>query len=164
MKRILFSVTMMLSAFCAIAQFNTNLVVSANPPGTLIDWSSKTLTYIIINQSGAGGNRAIIKAELKTLDGAAVATTNLAKARVITIGGGSLVLGPTDVIPLEQMIFSGKYKTTLDRTGKLPADNYNLCVQLVTPTDYQPLSEVKCRNFTLAAFHQHFPENGPVAL
>ena len=157
MKRIYIILALLITTFSSYAQYTTNLVIAPNPPGSLIEWDSKVLTFIIINQSGAPGRPAILKTEIKTLDGANVATTNLAKARIISFGVGSTVFGPGDVLPLEQMVFTGKYKTTLDRTGKLPADNYQLCVQLVTPNDYQPLSESKCRNFNLAAYQLPIP-------
>ncbi len=157
MKRIYIILALLITTLTGYSQYVTNLVIVSNPPGTLIEWDQKILTYIIVNQTGAQGRPAILKTEIKTLDGANVGTTNLAKARVFTPGAGSTVLGPADVIPLEQMIFTGKYKTTLDRTGKLPADNYQICVQMVTPIDYQPMSEVKCRNFNLAAYQLPIP-------
>lgn len=157
MKRIYIILALLITACSGYSQYVTNLVVVANPPGTLIEWDQKILTYIIVNQTGAQGRPAILKTEIKTLDGANVGTTNLAKARVFTPGAGSTVLGPADVLPLEQMVFTGKYKSTLDRTGKLPADNYQICVQMVTPIDYQPMSEVKCRNFNLAAYQLPIP-------
>ena len=55
------------------------------------------------------------------------------------------------------MVFNGKFKSTLEKTGKLPADNYQLCVQLVNPGDYLPVSEQRCRNFTIAAFQLPIP-------
>ena len=61
------------------------------------------------------------------------------------------------MIPLDAMQFTGKYKTSLDKTGKLPADNYQLCVQLVTPVDYIRLSEEMCRPFNLASFQLSIP-------
>ncbi|MBK9571112.1 MAG: hypothetical protein IPO53_15170, partial [Chitinophagaceae bacterium] len=84
-------------------------------------------------------------------------TTNLAKAKVLTVGAGNLILYAADVIPLETMIFNGKFKTSLDRSGKLPAGNYQLCVQLVTPVEFLPISEERCRNFILAAFQLPIP-------
>jgi hypothetical protein len=53
-------------------------------------------------------------------------------------------------MPLEFMVFTGKYKTSLERTGKLPADNYIICVQPVRPVDFGPAGEVQCKNFYLA--------------
>ena len=55
------------------------------------------------------------------------------------------------------MIFSGKYKTALDKSGKLPADNYQLCVRLVEPGTFAPASEERCRSFNLASMQLAIP-------
>jgi hypothetical protein len=132
--------------------------MSPNPPGALLDWSNKDLTYIISASAGVAG-QALIKATLKTTDGTVAATTNLTKARVITINPatGNIILYAASVIPLEAMIFNGKYKTSMDRSGKLPAGSYMLCVQLVRPVDYLPMSQEQCRTFTVAAFQLPIP-------
>ena len=131
---------------------NTNLQMSANPPATLIDWPLKkeVLTYVAVNQ---GIERAVlIKADLHLTDGTPVAITNLSTASPRTIGrNASLVLNAADVLPLEKMAFSGRFKTIFARTGKLPAGSYELCVQLVNPGDFMPVSESRCRIFTIAA-------------
>ena len=158
MKKIIAGAAGLIINTVALAQLTTTLVVSATPPGTLIDWSNKKeiLTYLVVNQSGAVG-RAIIKTELKTAAGTLVASTNLATAKIYTIAGGTTILSAADVLPLQTMIFIGKYKTTLERTGKLLADNYQLCVQLVTPGNFVPVSELKCRNFIIASFQLPIP-------
>jgi hypothetical protein len=158
MKRILVITIMVLVCGVSKSQLNTTLVMSANPPATLIDWPLKKeiMTYLIVNQGQP--RQVIIKAELQTTDGTLAATTNLAKARVLTLERGSnLALTAADVLPLEQMIFNGKFKSTLDKTGKLPAGSYQLCVQLVTPVDFLPVSEQRCRVFTIAAFQLPIP-------
>ena len=136
MKRLLLVALVSLAGKIVLAQITTTLVVIPQPPGSLYSWGTKELTYIINNQAGSAPRRAVIKATLKTLGGEVAAITNLAKARVINIGPGTLILYAADVIPLEAMIFNGKFKTSLEKTGKLPADNYQLCVQLVTPVDF----------------------------
>jgi hypothetical protein len=55
------------------------------------------------------------------------------------------------------MVFNGKYKASLERTGKLPAGSYQLCVQLVAPVTFQTMSEERCRIFTIAAFQLPIP-------
>jgi hypothetical protein len=124
----------------------------------LLDWDRKDLTYIISGSAGVAG-QALIKATLKTTDGTIAATTNLTKARVITINPatGNVILYAADVIPLEVMVFNGKFKTSMERSGKLPAGTYQLCVQLVRPIDFIPISEEKCRTFNLAAFQLPIP-------
>ena len=50
------------------------------------------------------------------------------------------------------MNFTGKYKSALQKTGKLPADNYHtLCTRPVRPADYAPLGEEQCKPFYLAS-------------
>lgn len=158
MKKIFLSIVVLAITTGSFAQLTVTLVVNANPPATLIDWGTKKeiLTYLVVNQSGAV-RRAVIKAELKTTDGTLAASTNLAAAGIITIGNGTTVLSAADVIPLEVMIFNGKFKSTMEKTGKLLADNYVLCVQLVNPGDFIPVSEQRCRNFTIAAFQLPIP-------
>lgn len=156
MKKALLSAAICFVTGISSAQLNTNLTMIANPPGTLIDWDNKTLTYIVVGGTGLIVE-AKIKTEIKTLDGTVAATTNLARARKILAGGNNLILYVGDVMPLDVMTFNGKFKTSLERSGKLPADNYQICVQLVNPTDYRPLSEAKCRNFNLAAFQLAIP-------
>ncbi len=161
MKKIFLIAAICFTSHICLAQFNTTLVVSPNPPGSILSWSVKDLAYII-NGSATGVTRqAVIKATLKTTDGTVAATTNLAKAKVITAGAGNLVLYAADVIPLEAMVFNGKYKTSMDRSGKLPAGTYQLCVQLVTPVDFLPISEERCRVFTLASFQLPIPMMPP---
>lgn len=158
MKRIF-----LIAAFCFVAtissaQFNTTLVMSPNPPGTLLDWSNKDLTYIISGSAGIAG-QVLIKATIKTTDGTVAANTDLAKARIITINPatGNVILYAADVIPLQTMIFNGKFKVSMDKTGKLPSGSYQLCVQLVRPVDFLPMSQEQCRTFTVAAFQLPIP-------
>ena len=157
MKKIILIATLCFANYICVAQISTNLVVVSQPPGSLLSWGTKDLTYIINNQIGSAPRRAVIKAVLTTADGTAVATSNLAKAKVINIPTGTLILYAADVIPLDVMIFNGKYKTSLERSGKLPSGSYQLCVRLVTPTDFVPITEEKCRIFNLASFQLPIP-------
>ncbi len=158
MKKLFLIAAICFASHIGIAQFNTTLVVNPNPPGSLLSWGTKDLTYIISGSAGAAGD-VLIKATLRTTDGAVAATTNLSKARVIRINPatGTLILYAADVIPLEAMTFNGKFKTSMDRSGKLPAGSYQLCVQLVRPVDFLPMSQEQCRTFTLAAFQLPIP-------
>ncbi len=136
----------------AAAQIKIDLLLSATPPATLTEWGNRreVLTLLITPQPGLA-NQVKIKTEVKTTDGTVVGTTDLARAATYTLSSAPLILTANDVIPLENMIFSGKYKTSLQRSGKLPSDNYILCVQLVRPMDFTPLSQAVCKNFYLAA-------------
>ena len=166
MKKLILIVAICFANNICKAQLITTLVIVPQPPGSLINWGAKDLTYIINNQAGSAPARVLIKATLKASGGTIAASTNLARAKVFTVvPGGNIILYAADVIPMDVMTFHGKYKSALEKTGKLPADNYELCVQLVRPTDFTPMSEERCRNFTLAAFQlpiPMMPANGDV--
>jgi hypothetical protein len=152
MKKIFYILSFLLAANTIIAQVNTNLVVSATPPSSLLQWSTnrEILTYIVQPVQGVRGEYKI-KTEIKLTDGTVVGKTDLARATIYTLATTTTIYNATDVIPMQYMVFNGKYKTALEKTGKLPADNYQICVQLVRPPDFVPFSEERCRNFNLAA-------------
>ncbi len=141
------------------AQFNTTLIVSGTPPGTLTEWGNKkeVFTFLVTSQGGSAPRAVKIKTEIKLTDGTVVGSTDLAKAAVFTFVPGNTVLNALQAMPLENMIFTGKYKKSLERTGKLPAENYQVCVRLVTATDFVPVSEEKCRNFVIASLQLPIP-------
>ena len=155
-KIILIAALFFTKNFCE-AQITTTLVVVPQPQSSLINWGTKEITYIINNQGGSAPRRAVIKAELKTADGTVAATANLARAKVITIITGTMILYAADVMPLDIMLFNGKFKTSIERTGKLPAGTYQLCVRLVTPTDFIPMTEELCRIFNFASYQLPIP-------
>lgn len=156
MKKAILLAMLYVSCSSAMAQFNTNLVVTPQPPGSIFNWGARDMVYGVSNAAGIT-RRVVIKATIKTIDGTVAGSTNLAKAAVITLAGGNQFFYAADVIPAAIMVFNGKYKLSLDKTGKLPSDNYQLCVQLVTPVDFLPMSEERCRSFNLAAFQLPIP-------
>ena len=135
-----------------MAQIKFNLILNAQPPAQLSEWGNRrdVLTLIVTTQ-GVPALQYKIKTEIKTLDGTVIGSADLAKTPVFTPNSaGTAILVANDVLPLEYMVFTGKYKTSLQRTGKLPVDNYTICVQPVNTIDYGPLGEVQCKNFYLA--------------
>jgi hypothetical protein len=153
MKKIIASLIAVFMLATTMAQVKFNLIVNTQPPAQLTDWSNRreVLTLIVTTQ-GAQGLQYKIKTEIKTLDGTVIGSADLTRTPIFTpSSNGTDILVANDVMPLEFMVFTGKYKTSLERTGKLPADNYNICVQPVRPTDYGPLGEVQCKNFYLAS-------------
>ena len=153
MKKILIAIATILFSANGMAQLVSNLVVNAQPPAQLSEWGNRreVLTLIVTGQGGAA-NQFKLKTEIKLIDGTVIATADLARTLVFTANTpGTLILTANDVLPLEFMIFTGKYKTSLQRTGKLPADNYTICTQPVRPVDYVPAGEVQCKNFYLAS-------------
>lgn len=152
MKKILFTAITAFIYTTTVGQLTSNLILQAQPPAQLSEWGNRReVLTLIVSAPGAIAGPFKLKTEIKLLDGTVIASADLARTPVFTPNpAGTTILFANDVMPLEFMIFTGKYKTSLQRTGKLPADNYMLCVQPVAPTDYHPLGEVQCKNFYLA--------------
>ncbi len=152
-KLFLLSLTCLVS-LCTIAQLKADLILSSTPPANLAEWAShrEVLTLIVNGQPGLPPQKFIVKAEIKTTDGTVIGSNNLSMANIYTsaVSAGT-ILYAADVVPLENMIFTGKYRTSLQRSGKLPSDNYMLCVTLVRPVDFTPLSPTICKSFYLAS-------------
>lgn len=156
MKKIISTAIAIFIVATSMAQVKFNLIVNAQPPAQLSEWGNRreVLTLIVTGQPGVpGGGQYKIKTEIKTTGGAIIGSADLAKTPVFTINstGTPTILFANDVMPLEFMVFTGKYKTSLERTGKLPADNYTICVRPVNIIDYAPLGEEICKNFYLAS-------------
>lgn len=145
------------NCFYLSAQINTILEVQNAPTAVISEWSTKnTIINFIVTKIDPNPISIIFKTEIKLTDGTVIATTDLARAMAIVLRGGTTIFYSKDVMPLENMIFTGKYKTILERTGKLPSNNYQICVQPLTPDTYQPLATLKCKNFNLVAFQLPF--------
>ena len=156
MKKILVLIMTVVFAAPLSAQLKTDLFLNATPPATLTEWGNRkeVLMLMVTGQPGLPPMKFIIKTEIKTTDGTVIGYTDLARAAtyVSSAAGTPTLLYANDVIPLEIMVFTGKYKSSLQKSGKLPSDNYFLCVQLVRPVDFTPVSQpVTCKSFYVAA-------------
>ncbi len=135
-----------------LAQVTTTLTVQSNPTAVLSDWANQaTVLSYIVNKPDPSPLSVIIKTEIKLLDGTVVATTDLTKAPTISITIGTRIFVSKDVLPLEIMQFAGSFKTILEKTGKLPANMYQLNVQLLRPSTFIEISPVRSRNFNVAS-------------
>jgi len=142
-----FIITAMVSA-----QVKLDLVLNPAPPANLTEWGNRreVMTVIVSPQPGLAAQFKI-KVQITASDGTAAGVNDLSRAQIFTLQSTPLILTAMDVMPLETMIFTGKYKSSLDRTGKLPSDNYTLCVTPVRPQDLLPMAPPVCKPFFLAA-------------
>lgn len=154
MKQLIYLMCFMFATQSLTAQLNVNLSLSGRPPATLTEWANrKDVLTLIIGPAQAQLTDVKIKTTVKSLDGTVVGSTNLNTAKNYTPQqGASTILNATDVLPLENIVFTGKYQSALIRSGKLPADNYMLCVQLVRATDFAPASAEVCKTFYVTAY------------
>lgn len=134
------------------AQINTNLVVSTTPPSTLSAWASQRQTIVyLVSGATAFAVEYKIKTEIQLSDGTVIGKTDLTRAKTFVFSQGNTVYNAIDVMPMENMIFLGSYRNSLNKTGKLPSDNYQICVQLVRAADFSPISNLNCKSFHIVA-------------
>jgi len=54
------------------------------------------------------------------------------------------------------LIFIGQYRNTIERTGKLPAGQYQVCVSILQPGTFQVIAAERCRIFNLVGVQLPF--------
>lgn len=149
---ILIILALVLMPFTSFAQISTTLIVSPTPPANLTNWAVKKQTVVfIVSSSDLIEGEYKIKTEIQLSDGTVVGKTDLTKSRNYHFEMGNTIYYAEDVVPMENMIFSGKYRSSLNKSGKLPSDNYQMCVSLVGAADFVPMSNVTCKSFYLSA-------------
>ena len=158
MKKIILNLINVFGLLQANAQLTTVLNVQANPSAVISSWAStpQTVTFVVNNVSQIARTFKI-KATIKTTNGDVVAITDLAKLPVYSsVGGTSNVYNALTALPFEYLIFSGKYNSILQRSGKLPTESYQLCAQLVNPVDYSIITQEQCKIFNIASLQLPF--------
>lgn len=143
--------------FCTIlsvagikAQLTTTLIMSSTPTSIIGDWhNDNSIINFIVNNQTPEPNVVIIKTELKTADGAVIASVDLSRATKYNIQSGNNIYQAKDVLPLSITQFTATYKNALDKYGKLPAGSYQLVVQLVSPQGYVGITPPQTKNFII---------------
>jgi len=133
--------------------YSATLIVLGNPSALLSEWSdnNSVITYIVGIDKELQ-HQVIIKTELKLTDGTVIATTDLTRSFKHTLIRGSNIYHAMEVMPLENMVFTGSYRTSLQRSDKLPAGNYQISVQLLNAETLEPAFEVRSKFFNLKAY------------
>ena len=153
-KLFLFTLTVLLTVSLS-AQLKIDMTLLKNPPATLTEWANhpELLNLIISARPGAPVQKFVIKVGFQTTDGTVIGTNDLTRSVVYTTSstGAPTILHALEVVQMEIMVFNGKYRTSLQKTGKLPSDTYMLCVQLVRPVDFSNLAEPLCKVFYMSS-------------
>lgn len=134
---------------------NIQLIMSPNPSPYISDWRDRqeTATLIISNTSGSDVN---VKIKTEIFDGskALVANTDASKMPVLTVSPGINRYSPEDIIPISAISYKGSMARTTLQTGRIPDDNYQICVAIIDPTTGAKIgtSGTVCRFFNIIAY------------
>ncbi len=135
---------------------NINFVMNSHPSPYLSDWQihRETAIVIVTNTTGKSIN-AKISYQIYNGKGEMIAETDLGKMPVISCEPGSSQFYAEDIFPPADVKYHGHYDTkAATMTGRIPDDNYRICVQLVNPTTLTALTtqQPQCSNFTIIAY------------
>ncbi len=154
MKKI-FNLCMLLCLVLATkAQVNIVLNVQPQPPANYNTWSQRNEVITLVAVGSAQGNTvaAKINATLETADGSPVAKTDITRAPIRQIAGGSTaIFYAKDVLDPSALVFNASFQNQLNKTGKLKAGVYKLTVTLVNDNGSAPVSNQQVKIFTVVA-------------
>lgn len=156
----------------AMAQ-NIQVLMSPKPSPYISDWQQQTETIKLVITNSTQ-NVIVVKIKSELLDGSStvIAATDASKMPELEVSPGVTTFDASDVFPLQAITYKGKAQNTTAQTGRIPDDNYKLCVALTSPQTGQVIgtSGTVCKNFAITAFqaptlvnpteNQEIPETG----
>ncbi|MFM9945803.1 MAG: hypothetical protein ACKVQB_11295 [Bacteroidia bacterium] len=134
---------------------NIQVIMSPNPSPYISDWQEKTETAIlVISNTGTSDIQVKIKTELYDGKGSLVANTDASKMTVIIVPPGVNQFNAEDIFPSNAVSYKGSLQVSTVKTGRIPDDNYKLCVTLIDPQTGAPVgtSGTVCKIFNILAF------------
>ena len=119
------------------AQITLNLALNSRPQPYLADWLYPQNGQMIISYLVGAVNidpNVKIKTTLLDQSGSTIAISNLNGARVFNLKSGVNQFTMADALQLQNLSLSGNLQNLLQRTGRLPAGQYQLSVEVVNTT------------------------------
>ena len=155
MKKIIITIiTLFTIQFVQAQLVNINLVMNPRPVANISDWAGRrdVLTLIATPPVQGGARNVKINTTIKTVDGTIVAVTDMQRAPIKSlVQGGTTIFYAADVVNLQAMVFTGSFQDKLNRTGKLPAGNYQIIVRLDSTDLPIEVSNTQTKPFFLSA-------------
>jgi hypothetical protein len=156
MKQITTILITLITMLSARAQVGINLVMNPRPIANIGDWTGRRDVLTLIATATValpqGVRNVKINTTIKTADGTSVAVTDMQRAPVkALVPGGTAIFYAADVVNIQAMVFTSTYQDKLNRTGKLPAGNYQIIVHLDSTDRPNVLSNTQTKVFFLSA-------------
>jgi len=135
---------------------NISIYFSNNPSPYISDWrDKKEMVLLTIINPGTKDLSVKIKTELYDGNGVLVAFTDASKMPVINIlAGQTNSFNAEDMFPVYAIKYKGNMERTTSQTGRIPDDNYKICVTLTDPQTGTQIgtSATVCRMFSILAY------------
>lgn len=143
-----------------IAQVNLNINISYPAPSYLNDWAygKSGMATLVLNQSDGQLMKIKFQTQLQNTNGTVIASSDNANAAVYSVRSGGNVFTLDKLLQQENLRFAdGNVMRSIQTSGKLPAGNYQLCIQVLgsvagSTRVIEMLKVPVCRPFTQANF------------
>jgi hypothetical protein len=135
--RLLLFAGMVLVMQAATAQISMNLALNSRPQPWLSDWGNPVNGVMIVTFTpGPVLTDPVIKIRTTLLNesGSPIGTSNINASRTYTLRQGINQFTIADALQLQNLKLSGNLQNLLQRTGRLPAGQYQLMVELTNTT------------------------------
>ncbi|MEJ7693424.1 hypothetical protein [Daejeonella sp.] len=116
------------------AQITLNLALNNRPQPWLSDWVNPVNGQMIISyMQGPALNDPSVKLRSSLLDerGSIIGASNINAARIYILRAGVNQFTIADALQLQNLVFQGNLQNTLQHTGRLPAGQYQLRVEIL---------------------------------
>lgn len=116
------------------AQITLNLALNNRPQPWLSDWVNPVNGQMIISyMPGPALNDPSVKLRTSLLDerGSVIGASNISSARVYTLRAGVNQFTIADALQLQNLSLQGNLQNTLQHTGRLPAGQYQLMIEIL---------------------------------
>lgn len=143
----------------AYAQVTLNFSISYPAPSYLSDWSytkSGVSTLVLMDRYQLA--KVKFQTQLQTIDGTIIASSNNATAAVYSVKTGANVFSLDKLLQPDNLVFKdANVLREIQTKGKLPAGNYQLCVQVMgslngSTREVELLKAPSCRPFTQVSY------------
>lgn len=141
-------------AFEARAQLNLAVQMDPNPSPYISDWRSNPniLRFIVTNPTGADVDVRFVGYIEGDARGKVAETINNSPIPPVTVPPGTSMYNAVDVGILEEgsVLYTGPTSEETRRSGRLPEDNFRLCVQLMAyGPPFNMLTPESCSRFSI---------------
>jgi hypothetical protein len=153
--KLLITTILLISIIRNLSTQSIVLNMAPNPSPYISDWENTpgTITLTVNNILNVSIDIKI-KTELFDGSGKLIANTQSSKMPILNITPGISVFMVEEVFPLSAINYNGNLASKVRETGRIPEDNYQICVYIIDPITGIEIGQSKktCQYFTINSF------------
>ncbi len=140
------------------AQLDVQLNINPNISPYLYEWEGAGAQDILVTVQNPQTSQVQAIFRVWVLNGAGeeIGNSSPGDSPVVPIEPGMFTAPLAELFPISALNYEGDYETEIVQTGKLPEDNYTMCIEALQPSTLQPLSQTSCASFNVMGYQDPF--------